>query len=638
MVSKIRVLTDDTINKIAAGEVIENPSSVVKELVENSLDAGATEIIVDIRGGGRQQIRVTDNGSGMSRDDALLCLERHATSKLKEIHDLNAIGTMGFRGEAIPSIASISKFTLLTRYYETDFSEELGTMVIVDGGKLVDCTSVACAKGTTIEVKSLFFNVPVRKKFQKSPATDVAEIQKMLTLIAIGNPKIKFQLISNQETVLLALHSDAQKFSDILGERIKNVLGADYFSALQPIEAQGEGFSLKGYVGLPECSRHNRTGQFLFINRRGVQSPLVSFAIRDGYGTMLATGRHPIYVVHLDIEGDLLDVNVHPQKREVRLRQELALKELTIRAVEKALKQIRGDIYPSFSSCESLSPSSSTSGVLFSASQDCEKRPSFLSGTFKQEPFKPESFKPHVFNVEDEPIEPFSMSFNLDVEQELIPSIKALKQQQELFLHSPQEEKKLRLNVMGTFKKYILATSEENGRSCKDVLFYLVDQRLAHARITYEKLVSQVSFQDEFLQTLLIPHTLNLSPLESSFLKEHLNLLQSMGIHIKEFGTNTFVIDALPAIFGNVDVQKLIDELIDSLRQNLGEDLLLKERQKSIAQAASRSAVASEQRLSHVEAQSLLDQLGLCEMPMQCPSGRKTMILWSSEDITRLFS
>lgn len=206
MSSKIRVLSDDTINKIAAGEVIENPASVVKELAENSLDSGATEITVEIREGGRQLIRITDNGCGMSSDDALLCLERHATSKLKNVDDIEEIATMGFRGEAIPSIASISKFTLFSRPNHVEIDGQPGTMVIVDGGKILKCCSVECAKGTTIEVKSLFFNVPVRKKFQRSPAYDAAEICRIVTLLALANPEIKFQLISNQETLHQPLH------------------------------------------------------------------------------------------------------------------------------------------------------------------------------------------------------------------------------------------------------------------------------------------------------------------------------------------------------------------------------------------------------------------------------------------------
>nr|MBA2726763.1 DNA mismatch repair endonuclease MutL [Parachlamydiaceae bacterium] len=339
MSSKIRVLSDDTINKIAAGEVIENPSSVVKELTENSIDAGATEITIEIREGGRQLIRISDNGCGMNGDDALLCLERHATSKLKAVDDIEALVTMGFRGEAMPSIASISKFTLLTRLSETAIEDQPGTMVIVDGGKIVKCCPVECSKGTTIEVKSIFFNVPVRRKFQKSPSYDAAEICRIVTLLALANPEIKFQLISNQETIISAPAFPKDSFQEALNERVQQILGNDFSRGLCPLTGMTGEYTLQGFLGLPASTKHNRTGQYLFINRRAVSSPLVSYAIREGYGTMLSTGRHPIYVLHLTMPGNLLDVNVHPQKREVRLRQEHVLKDLIIRSVSDSLQR-----------------------------------------------------------------------------------------------------------------------------------------------------------------------------------------------------------------------------------------------------------------------------------------------------------
>ena len=298
MVSKIRVLSENSINKIAAGEVIENPASVVKELVENSLDAGATDICVEIKGGGRQLIRVTDNGSGMSADDALLCLERHATSKIRDVQDIHQITSLGFRGEAIPSIASISKFMLLTCLHEK--SEE-GTLVIVEGGNILKCAPAACSPGTTIEVKSLFFNVPVRKKFQKSPAYDTTEILKMLSLLALGHPDIKFQLISNQEILLNAPAPLSTSFDDQLGERINAVLGSEFFQGTCHAQGSKGDLELQGYIGLPACTRHNRTGQFLFINKRAVFSPLISYAVREGYGPSLSTNRHPLFVLHLNL-------------------------------------------------------------------------------------------------------------------------------------------------------------------------------------------------------------------------------------------------------------------------------------------------------------------------------------------------
>ncbi len=320
MDTAIHLLDEATINKIAAGEVIENPASVIKELVDNSLDAGSSEITVEITAGGRQLIRVTDDGCGMARDDALLSLERHATSKIRALDDITELGTMGFRGEAIPSIASISKFTLLTA------TEEEGTLVVVDGGRILKHCEAARGRGTTIEVKSLFFNVPVRKKFQRSTASDTTEIHTTLGKLALAHPEVSFHLISNQKTLL-------KTRAGPLGERIAAVMGADYFSGLKSIETSDGAMTLKGYIGLPSFTRHNRTGQVLILNQRPVQCPLVSYAVLDGYSTRLQPRRHPVYVLHLGLPPDWIDVNVHPQKREVRLRQSSIIRSFLTKAV-----------------------------------------------------------------------------------------------------------------------------------------------------------------------------------------------------------------------------------------------------------------------------------------------------------------
>ena len=338
---RIRVLSDQTINKIAAGEVIENPASVVKELVENSLDAGATTICVEIQEGGRQLIRISDDGSGMSHDDALLCLERHATSKISEVEDIEALVTMGFRGEAIPSIAAISKFTLLTasRSAQEGNAADKGTLITVEGGRLISSSPAARSPGTTIEVKSLFFNVPVRRKFQKSPSFDAQEILKMLGFLALAYPTVQFELISDQKTVLKTPSlSSNLSFIDLLNKRLESVLGKEYAAGLIPLTFQHDFCELIGYIGSPTSHKPNRSGQHLFINQRLVVSPLISSAIREGYDTMLPTNRYPTFVLHLRLKGNLLDVNVHPQKKEVRLRQEAQLKETIIHAVQSALR------------------------------------------------------------------------------------------------------------------------------------------------------------------------------------------------------------------------------------------------------------------------------------------------------------
>jgi len=609
MASKIRVLTDHTINKIAAGEVIENPASVIKELVENSLDAGATDICVEIKGGGRQLIRVTDNGCGMSPDDALLCLERHATSKIREVEDLHSIDTMGFRGEAIPSIASISKFTLLT-CPAIQGSDPIGTMVVVDGGKIFKCCQAACPSGTTIEVKSLFFNVPVRKKFQKSPIYDANEICKTMSLLALGYPHIKFQLINNEKTVLSAPLSSSKITQEQFGERISSVLGDEFFRPMLPLEGSKGECLLQGFIGLPSFTRQNRTGQYLFINKRAVYSPFISYTIREGYGPSIGSHRHPVFVLNLSLPGNFVDVNVHPQKKEVRLRQEYLLKDMIIQSVEKAMQGVNA------------SPFADKGSPLF-------ERPPFMPTyepaapyiSFPQErPREVLESKPAVF-----------LDFPSSIqrkEQLTTPS----------FFSIPSSPPVPR--VIATIPSYIIVDPMTLDKSGNDGLC-LVDQRTAHCRIVFEKLMKtqQNDIKDNSItmQSLLIPYTLETSSLESSLLLEKLDHLNSLGISIKEFGPNVFVIDAIPQVFGNTDVKEFVADIVQSLHESKNRTGQSKEHIHQIALAASRAAISKNKKLPLEEAQALLNQLMRCESPYQCPLGKPTMARINSDELAKQF-
>lgn len=565
MTSKIRVLSEQTINQIAAGEVIENPSSVVKELVENSIDAGSTEICVEITGGGRQLIRITDNGSGMSPDDAVLCLERHATSKIRETDDLSHVMSMGFRGEAIPSIASISKFMIIT----CQQGAPEGTMVVVDGGKLVQCCPAARSQGTTIEVKQLFFNVPVRKKFQRSPAYDQNEILKMLTIIALGHPSVKFQLIGNHQTLLNANQTAYQA-------RVADVLGQDFVDSCVSLDVQQGDFHMKGLIGLPGFTRHNRTGQYLFINQRAIHSPLISYAVRDGYGTALSTTRHPIYVLHLTLPGHMVDVNVHPQKKEVRLRQEQELKEFVIRSIEKNLFVEK------------------------------EQTPVF---TFEHIPFATEEAvitqKP-VFEYQF-PKASYSGPAPMAAEPQALFDIAPVK---------PMTK------ILATIPNYILIEKPSG--------FALVDQRAAHARILFEKM----SEEKPKSQLLLIPHTLETTPIETNALRQNLELIEKMGIAITESGPNVFLIESVPHFLTDANIDDLFGELLSGF---IDGKWVEKERLKQMASAASRSAMAHNKRLNIIEAQSLINQLFDCEQPAVCPKGKSTLANLTQEDLSKLF-
>jgi DNA mismatch repair protein MutL len=499
-------------------------------------------------------------------------------------------------------------------------------MVIVDGGKIVKCCPVECSKGTTIEVKSIFFNVPVRRKFQKSPSYDAAEICRIVTLLALANPEIKFQLISNQETIISAPAFPKESFQELLDERVQQILGNEFARGLCPLSGETGEYTLQGFLGLPASTKHNRTGQYLFINRRAVSSPLVSYAIREGYGTMLSTGRHPIYVLHLTMHGNLLDVNVHPQKREVRLRQEHVLKELIIRSVSDSLQ--RGG-----------AKSPLTGSTFLELSSEGFDRQESFSPRF--EPQISSAFGPSNY-VPEMPVEPISFASTNSWPPTSAPNDKVFEElvfqkphvQPQLFEQVP--EKKAIPVVVTTIPRYLVALPvERNGSSGAPVLC-LIDQRAAHARIMFDKLQQKGELRFE-MQALLIPYIFDLPPADAAFLKEQLQTLQKVGLQIKEFGPRTFMIDSLPHVFGNVDIHQLIEEIIRNLRDLELSGFVELELEKKVVLAASRAAISGERRLELIEGQSLVDQLMECNMPDHCPSGKRIMLPLSVQQIATLF-
>lgn len=630
--SRIRVLDDQTINKIAAGEVIENPASVVKELVENSLDAGSSSICVEIQEGGRQLIRISDDGCGMLQDDALLCLERHATSKIRDVEDIEALITMGFRGEAIPSIAAISKFSLLTCPRQEGSSQELkGTLILVDGGRLVSCTSAPRSPGTTIEVKSLFFNVPVRRKFQKSPSTDCQEILKMLGLLALGHPSVQFELISDQKTLLKtsSLRTQHPSFQELLGKRIEEILGLEYSSSLMPLKFSRSPYELEGYIGSPASHKPNRTGQHLFINQRSVYSPLIAAAVREGYGTMLPAQRYPIFVLHLRLPGSLVDVNVHPQKREVRLRQESQLQEMIIQGIQTALRREQGPY---------VAPSS----------KDAEPPPPFWApkGSF----FSPQAIRPK--QVEDQwtyQALPPAPLYHAKEESSIIsapptapyigqmpspPTYPTLLGSCESSCAAPRViATLLGYCILDPFhlslKLFSLITEKKEGG------LVLLDQRAAHRRIHYEEFMKQASRHES--QSLLIPLTLQTTPGEFRLVQEHLSLLNQMGFGIREFGENEFMIDAYPHFLKADQLQNCLALLIQDLAEMQTSRRLQTHKEEQLALAACRASVPAAKRLSLEEAQGLVQQLMACSMPAQCPLGKATCLYLSPEELAKWF-
>jgi DNA mismatch repair protein MutL len=602
MSSKIRVLDEQTINKIAAGEVIENPASVVKELVENAIDAKASEIAVEIKEGGRQLIRVTDNGCGMCRDDALLCLERHATSKIRDIDDIHSLTTMGFRGEAVPAIASISKLSLLT----CEAEGKAGTLLIVDGGRLIDCSPAARSQGSTFEIKSLFFNVPVRKKFQRSPSYDANEILKVVSIQALANPTVKFQLISNQKSILTTKNPKSSVAIEQIKERISDVLGMEFSHGLAPLEREHNGYKLMGYFGLPSHSRQNRTGQYLFINQRAVLSPLVSYAVKDAYSTTLGANRHPVFVLYLTMQGDVVDVNVHPQKREVRLRQENTLRQFITLAVEEALQGI---------------------GIQIFSSPTFYEPPVFLAKSVSQEPIEEVN---HRFDKQElrskttsyyQEIPLSSEIESYQPKQLLIAEIEDNLQYADRKVPFPTSFK-----VIAALQQYLILYSPEGK-------LQLLDQSSAHSRILYEQLLQKEEGKIA-MQQLLIPITLELAPLEASLLKGNLDLINGLGIQIQDFGKNSFIIHAISPFFDNTDIADVILKILSDME---GCHTMESELQKNICRTASRAALSKNKILTLAEGQHLYHQLMKCRHPFHCPHGTPTIVEMHKEDIAKQF-
>jgi len=567
MSGKIQVLDDQTINQIAAGEVIENPASVVKELVENSLDAGATEVTVEIRAGGRQLIRITDNGTGMSSEDALLSLERHATSKIRGLDDIYDVHTMGFRGEAVPSIASVSKLTILTRSAD----EPKGTLITVEGGKVCDRSSVERDPGTTMEVASLFFNVPVRKKFQRSPTYDANEVHKVLSSLALARTDVRFTLINQGKTVLKTTDNNFKT-------RVEEVLGKEFSCGLCPLSMEKNRIKLEGMIGLPHFNRHNRTGQHLLINGRAVFSPLISFAVKEGYGTSMGAQRHPVFVLKLTLPGQLVDVNVHPQKKEVRLRQSQELKEIIIEAVEKALSK---ETVP-----ETTVETSFAQAPAFTYSP----------------PPEPVHF-PKDWMLRETVEEPMK-------KMETAP----------LFTQEPETASP---SVLATIPGYILT------KAASDKLQW-ISVRNAHARVLYDTL--NKSYLPAIpVQQLLIPLNFDFSTTEAATIKSHLETLEKWGVGIREFGPNSFAIDALPQLWE----ERNLEELLHAIAKEEAE-VSLKDK-KHLVKTVVSSAFSSNKKLSNNESQTLVNQLYKTQNPHFCPLGKPTCVEIVHDEIAKLF-
>jgi DNA mismatch repair protein MutL len=601
--NRIHLLPEHVANQIAAGEVIERPASVLKELLENSLDAGATQVDVQIGAGGRSLVSVTDNGCGMSKDDALLCLERHATSKLRVSDDLDRIASYGFRGEAIPSIASVSRFRLRTR--EPDALA--GTELVIDGGKVRDVREAGLAPGTQIDVRSLFYNMPARRKFLRTEATESAHIRHVMQLAGLARPDVGFSLTMDDQP--------AQRWipGEDLRQRLISIFGAEWAELTVPLDAASGELRLRGFVGKPGVSRAARNEEIFFINQRPVENRTLHFGLLEGYHNSLMKGRYPVAILFLEMDPSGVDVNIHPAKREVRFHDDFTIRHFVVKSVQEALREFSGA--PAAKVTWDVPPREITTD-----------RTDGTNGTYATEKSDPSHDLPEPsappLRLERE-AEPLAVQPSLPLpEEERRPSVPRAE---------PVVTNRLGLRVVGCVANlYLVAESPEG--------LVLIDQHAAHERVLFEEMLRRMALQDPAAQQLLFPVTLELPPREADFLLAQLETLQQAGVGITRFGPSTFLVDALPAMVKPRDVGEFIRTVVADLQQEGGETR--KGRRLSeevIAKTVCRHAVKANDALKPPEWDMLLHDLLACDLPYTCPHGRPTMIQLSLAELEKKF-
>jgi DNA mismatch repair protein MutL len=662
--NRIRLLPDHVANQIAAGEVVERPASVVKELVENSLDAHATRITVEIQAGGRSLVRVTDDGIGMTRDDALLSLERHATSKIQRAEDLAAISTMGFRGEALPSIASVSRFTLTTR--ERDAGSPEGTQIIIHGGKILEVKAAGSAPGTTIEVRQIFFNLPARRKFLRTEETEAAHIQHYLTLAAMAYPEVGFTFLKDGRVAwqlppiksgaeiterlpalrerLRALYGGEQKllavnFTGALTTEVESDDSESFETAAAPstLKFQPSTLRIWGFMGAPGVARSTREDQHLFVNRRPVENRGLNFALLEGYHTALMKGRYPVCCLFLEIDPAAVDVNIHPAKREVKFHREREVRQLTAQAVrETLLKFHQGaeQTKPEFNAETRRRGDTAELGKIPEAKSDPEfSTPSLLRFPLPlehaPEPLPQSAAQPALkMGFAAAPAKAETLAQPLAVPT---PRLSSLDPQPSTFNSQPSPLLSVPLRLVGVIGKLYVVLESDRG-------LVLLDQHAAHERILFEQMLARLEQKQQAdSQKLLLPETVELSARDSTFIREQLPTLGRLGVGLAEFGERTFLLDALPPFVKVSDARKFVLELVDELKA-AGQDVnSLRLGEHTVAKTVCRHAVKANDPLAGPELENLVNDLRRCSMPYTCPHGRPTLIEMNFRELEKKF-
>lgn len=650
--ARINILTKDIYNKIAAGEVVEKPASVVKELVENSIDAGATNISIDILGGGIDKIKVTDNGCGIEYDDFDKVFLAHATSKIKTIDDLGQIGTLGFRGEALSSISSVSNVTLASKV--EDASE--GYQVHISGGDMGEITPIGATTGTYILVEDLFFNIPARKKFLRKPKLEENEITNYISRLILANPNISFKYTADNKIVY-------QSFGTGLYDAIYAIYGKSIVDNIFEVEFEKGDFRFNGYLGKPTYSKPNRTYQTLIINGRYVINQTISTSIYKAYENFIMKGNFPFYVLNLNIPLDKVDVNVHPNKLEVKFEDSNSIFGFVYSEVAEILysinntKKISNDIIEDDIDKSQLIEISKDEGSQFFETRgdldnnNKEIREVNIASNIEYEANKQDQelkeLKSTVENIQpDSNILPFvSSSLNFKIEQNknlMNDSSKPSVIEDELYqsnnhVNNSNGYKNLNqesfvqndFKIVGTiFNTYILVEQNEK--------LLLIDQHAGHERLMYDKFCQELDSKEIAIQPLMIPYILETNYSESSFINNNIETIREIGFEIEEFGTNSYKISTAPLLFDNVNIEDVFAEILSDIDNKLifSRNSTIKE---YIAKKSCKSAVKGNTRLTDIEVSTLIHKLSNSSTVLLCPHGRPIIVEVDKKDIEKWF-
>ncbi len=639
---RIRVLSDTVANKIAAGEVVERPASVVKELLENSLDAGATQIRIDVESGGRQLIRVTDNGFGMLRDDALLAFERHATSKLSDVKDLLAIATLGFRGEALPSIASVSRLVLETRSGD----EATGTRVEIAGGRLLKCDEFMAPRGAVITVRDLFFNVPARKKFLRSEQTELAHIASLVTHYSLAHPGKAFELRNGASSLLDVTPVETTR------ERVYQVFGGQALDDLieiegverefQVVEAEEEAsrvFLLRGFISAPHVQKLNRNSIFLFVNGRLIRDKMLMHALSSAYHNLMPPACYPFALLFLDCDCEEVDVNVHPSKTEVRFRHGTFVHDFVRDSIRERLVTARpaANISPAWrpQQAAALPYSDFTQRI---ENQSFEAMPDPLAPVERPEDLPVFTLAPGVgpeprFDFRDatEPAETFAGEPMPQATRLPVPDTHAGMPPGVEYAEVPQSLASLpELRPLGQIHDSFIIAAGRDG-------LWIIDQHVAHERVLFEKVQRDQAQGRVEKQQLLMPILIELTPGQQIEYARIADELARTGFDTEPFGTRTIAVKAAPADAGVADIERIVQEILDIAESELRKASLEDLRRGMAASIACRAAIKVNTRLDQTKMQWLLAALAATRYPMTCPHGRPIALRYSTREILRAF-